>query len=428
MNQSLSLKQSPGFIFIAVSMITCLILLINVSFKIILLEGLVFATNSLICPLIAALFLFALRNCTFKEQRHLLNICLMTLYMFCIGVYVLVNLPAAEYMHDNPAYQIIFEEIPKKFFATTIAFALSFYLPHLLFCTKSSRVLSTPKQCVLLALLGGASFFCLDFYLLFSAPHAHSFKQIFIDSFMIASLLLLIIGVVYLTFVLNDKQHKSKTLIVTGDSVFPIYQYLICFAVTVILICLACEYRIIAVNKDMVLSASCVFFPITIVISTVVGELWGYQANLKLVIALFAAQFIFDVLLMGSVALPSPPFFNLNPFYNYIMPRRLSAASLSLFVTFLGNAMMLHYLKNSKWRINRFLRILVANISANSLLCLVDYSVLYGGIYPYEQIINLAISVWQYKLLATFISLPIILWICKILEKNYSFVVQEESG
>ncbi|HAU1152958.1 TPA: VUT family protein [Legionella pneumophila] len=427
MNQSLSPQQSPGFLFIAVSMITCLILLINVSFKIILLGGLVFAINSLICPLIAALFLFALRNCTFKEQRHLLNICLMTLYMFCIGVYVLVNLPAAEYMHDNPAYQVIFEEIPKKFFATTIAFALSFYLPHLLFCTKTDRVLSTPKQCVLLALLGGVSFFCLDFYLLFSAPHAHSFKQIFIDSFMISSLLLLIIGVVYLTFLLNDKQYKGKALIeATEVTLFPIYQYLICFAVTVILVCLACEYRIIAINKDLVLSASCIFFPITIIISSIVGELWGYQANLKLALALLVAQFIFDMLLMGSVALPSPPFFNLNPFYHYIMPRRLSAASLSLFVTFLGNAMLLHYLKYSKWKINRSLRILIANISVNSLLCLVDYSLLYGGIYPYEQIINLAVSVWQYKLLTALISLPVILWMCKILEKNYSLVVQAE--
>ncbi|AMP90812.1 VUT family protein [Legionella pneumophila] len=427
MNQSLSPQQSPGFLFIAVSMITCLILLINVSFKIILLGGLVFAINSLICPVIAALFLFALRNCTFKEQRHLLNICLMTLYMFCIGVYVLVNLPAAEYMHDNPAYQVIFEEIPKKFFATTIAFALSFYLPHLLFCTKTNRVLSTPKQCVLLALLGGVSFFCLDFYLLFSAPHAHSFKQIFIDSFMISSLLLLIIGVVYLTFLLNDKQYKHKALIESSEvTFFPIYQYLICFAVTVILVCLACEYRMIAINKDMVLSASCIFFPITIIISTIVGELWGYRTNLKLALALLAAQFIFDMLLMGSVALPSPPFFNLNPFYHYIMPRRLSAASLSLFVTFLGNAMLLHYLKYSKWKINRSLRILIANISVNSLLCLVDYSLLYGGIYPYEQIINLAVSVWQYKLLMAVISLPLILWMCKILERNYSLVVQEE--
>ncbi|HGF0854546.1 TPA: VUT family protein, partial [Legionella pneumophila] len=46
MNQSLSPQQSPGFLFIAVSMITCLILLINVSFKIILLGGLVIAINS----------------------------------------------------------------------------------------------------------------------------------------------------------------------------------------------------------------------------------------------------------------------------------------------------------------------------------------------------------------------------------------------
>lgn len=129
---------------------------------------------------------------------------------------------------------------------------------------------------------------------------------------------------------------------------------------------------------------------------------------------------------MGSVALPSPPFFNLNPFYHYIMPRRLSAASLSLFVTFLGNAMLLHYLKYSKWKINRSLRILIANISVNSLLCLVDYSLLYGGIYPYEQIINLAVSVWQYKLLTALIALPVILWMCKILERNYSLVVQTE--
>ncbi len=274
---------------------------------------------------------------------------------------------------------------------------------------------------------GGVSFFCLDFYLLFSAPHAHSFKQIFIDSFMISSLLLLIIGVVYLTFLLNDKQHKGKALIETTElTLFPIYQYLICFAVTVMLVCLACEYRIIAINKDLVLSASCIFFPITIIISSIVGELWGYQANLKLALALLAAQFIFDMLLMGSVALPSPPFFNLNPFYHYIMPRRLSAASLSLFVTFLGNAMLLHYLKYSKWKINRSLRILIANISVNSLLCLVDYSLLYGGIYPYEQIINLAVSVWQYKLLTALIALPVILWMCKILERNYSLVVQTE--
>ncbi|MBL7481712.1 VUT family protein [Legionella bononiensis] len=420
MKQSLSSQHTSGFLFLSVSVITCLILLINVSFKIIILQGLVFSISSLLCPLIAGLYLFALRHCTFKEQRHLLNISLMTLYMYCIGVYVLVNLPAAEFMHDNPVYQIVFEDIPKKFFATTISFALSFYLPHLLLCSKTNTILSSPKQCVILAIFGGVAFFTMDFYLLFSAPHAHSFKQIFIDSFMVASLVLLIIGVSYLSFVLDKSQSASEQIHDNPDESSPVYHYLLCFAVAVMLMCLACEYRIVSFTKDSILAASCIFFPITMIVSTVIGELWGYKANLKLALAMIAAQLVFDTLLMGIVALPSPPFYNLNPFYYYILPRRLPAASLSLFVTFLSNAMLLHYLKFLKWELNRPVRILIANICASSLLCLVDYSVLFGGIYSYEQILNLAINVWQYKLMMTLISLPLIFWLCNLLKKNFT--------
>lgn len=418
MNHSLPPQQSSGFLFLSVGMITCLILLINVSFKIVLFEGLVFAISSLLAPLIAGLYLFTLRNCTFKEQRHVLNISLMTLYLFCIGVYVLVNLPAAEYMHGNHVYQIIFEDIPKKFFATTISFTLSFYLPHLLFCTKTNNVLSSPKHCAMLSLFGGLSFFCMDFYLLFSDPHAHSFKQIFIDSVMITSLLLLLIAVSYLSFFLEEKHPEKAGGLRKDEADFPMYHYLLCFAVVVMLICLACEYRIVSFTKDSILAASCIFFPITMIISTIIGELWGYKANLKLAFTLITAQFAFDALLMAIIAFPSPPFFNLNPFYHYILPRRLSAASLSLFVTFLGNAMLLHYLKYLKWELQRPLRIVIANICSSSLLCLVDYSLLFGGIYPAEQIINLAVNVWQYKLLMNFITLPVILWFCRVLQKK----------
>jgi len=419
MNQSLPSYSSSSFLFLTVSMVTSLILLINVSFKIILFQGLVFSASSLLCPLMAGLYLFALKNCTFAEQRHLLNISLMTLYLFCIGVYVLVNLPAAEYMHDNPVYQIIFEDIPKKFFATTIAFVLSFYLPHLLFCNKTHNVLSSPKQCVILALLGGWAFFALDLYLLFSGPHARSFKPIFIDSWMVSSLILLLIGVGFLIFLLHEKHHHPKEITLRQDAwAFPMYQYLVCFAVGVLLMCLACEYRIVSLTKGSMLAASCIFFPITMVISTLISELWGYKASVKLACVLIVAQFVFDALLMGLVAFPSPPFFNLNPFYNYILPRRLLAASLTVLLTFISNAILLHYLKHSEWKLLRVFRIIIANILASSLLCLVDYSVLFLGIYPYEQVMDLAVNVWLYKLLMTLISLPIILSLCKFMESN----------
>lgn len=414
MNQTLPSQQSSEFLFLTVSVIICLTLLINVSFKIILLHGMMFSITSFICPLTATLYLVALRKCTIKEQRHLLNISLMTLYVFCIGVYVLINLPASEYMHNNPVYQIIFDDIPKKFFAVTIAFALSFYLPHLLFCNKSSKILSS-RQCMLLALLGGLSFFNLNFLLLFSETHIPNLKQIMIDSTMIASLWLLIAGAFYLVVVL--KYPNNAFVFEQDKEAFPLCYYLICFAIVIMLMCLACEYRIVTfIGQHGILAASALFFPISIIISTLIGEIWGYRVNLKLCLVIMATQFIFDTLLMGIVTLPSPAFFNLNPFYSYLMLRRLPATFLTLFATFISNAMLLHYLKQRK--LQRPLRILIANICANSLLCLIDYSLLFGGIYSYDQIINLVVNVWRYKLFMTLLSLPLILKFCSSLEKN----------
>lgn len=410
-------KQSEGsFLFLTLGTITCLILLINVSFKIITIHGLIFAVNSLLCPIISIFYLCALRTCTFKQQRHLLNCSVMTLYLFCIGVYVLVNLPAAPYMNDNPVYQIVFEDIPKKFFATTIAFALSFYLPHLLFCTPAAPVLNSPRHCVLLALLGGISFFLMDFFLLFSGPHVPNIRSFFIDSLMISCLLLVVMGTLYLSYVLVSQREREP--IRMSSMALPIYDYLICFSAAVMLMCLVCEYRIVSLGEQHVITASSIFFPITLMISTLIGEHWGYKANLKLTAILIIIQCVFDGLLMGLVALPSPSFFNLNPFYSYIMPRRVPAASLAIFVTFITNAMLLHYLKKLPWDMYRSLRIFIANSVANSLLCLVNYSLLFGGIYSYDQIIHLVINAWEYKLLATLLGLPVILWLCQWLQKT----------
>lgn len=417
MNSAATVSAKPSFLLFNISILTLLIVLINLSFKIILLHGVVFSVNSLLCPAIAGMYLLVLRYCTVKEQTHILNLSLMSVYLFCIGVYILVNLPAAEYMHGNLVYQIIFEDIPKKFFATTIAFTLSFYVPHVLFCRKRGGQKNSNGQAVLLAFLGGLGFFCLDFFLLFSGTRSHNLQHIFIDSVLIASTLLLFIMVLYF-IVSHGLRQPAVAVLGRAQQLFPLYHYLVCGAITVLLVCLACEYRILALGQDNVLTASCIFFPITLIISTIIGELWGYRACVKFTLILISAQLVFDTCVMAIVAFPSPPYFNLNPFYNYIMPRRLPAASLALLICFLANALLLHYLQQAKWPLGRAYRILIANFCANSLLCLVDYGLLFGGIYPYEQIISLALNVWYYKLLTTIVFLPLVLKLCNDLEKQ----------
>ncbi|CDZ76320.1 hypothetical protein BN59_00587 [Legionella massiliensis] len=409
-----------SYLTLTVSMMTCLILLINVSFKIISLQGMIFTASSVLCPLVAIIYLLVLKDCSVAQQRHILNQSLLALYLFSIGIYLLVNLPAADSIYDNPAYQIVFEDIPKKFFAATLAFGLSFYLPHSLCCAKNSDILASPKKRLLLALTGGFLFFSIDFLLLFLDPHVYNFNRIYIDSLMVSASILLMVGVIQLSIHLLVSPVKAK-LEKSSLPVYltiPLYHYMVSFSVTIMLISLACEYRLISFSTSVTLGASALLFPLAIITSNLIGELYGYKANLRLAWVLILAELIFDLLLMGAVALPAPEFFNLNPFYSFILPRRVPAGTLALFITFVSNAMFLENLKYTGLGLSRCSRILIANLISTSLLCLVNYSLLYGGVYPYEQIFNLTLTSWVYKILATVVSLPLVLWLYNLCQKQ----------
>jgi uncharacterized PurR-regulated membrane protein YhhQ (DUF165 family) len=424
MTSFLTVLPKRSYLSLTVSMMTCLILLINVSFKIITAQGMIFTASSLLCPLVAIFYLLVLKECNVVQQRHILNQSLLALYLFSIGIYLLVNLPSAENIYENPAYQIVFEDIPRKFFAATLAFGLSFYLPHLLCCAKNSEILVSPKKRLVLALFGGFFFFSIDFMLLFLDPYVYNFNRIYIDSLMVSGGILLLVGVVYLSFhlLINPVRALRKSFAFPAYLSVPLYHYLVSFSVTILLICLACEYRLISFTDSMTIGASAIFFPLTIIASTLIGELYGYRANLRLALVLILAELTFDFLLMGAVALPSPEFFNLNPFYTYILPRRIPAGTLALFVTFVSNAMLLENLKYTSLGLNRCARILIANIFATSLLCLVNYSLLYSGVYPYDQIFNLVFNSWIYKVAAIVVTLPLVLWfynLCKHQMEDY---------
>lgn len=412
--------SSRYFLILSISLIVCLVLLINVSYKIVETQGELFSVNALLCPVIAALYLLVLKTCSISEQRQVLNLCLMALYGFPIGVFFLINLPiATEYMHNSPAYHIVFEAIPKKFFATTLSFFLSLYFPHWCYRVRESVAPLTTLQAQWLAIGGGLGFFVIDFWLLFkdlSIPHV---QPTFLFSLAIITGFLTVIGVFDSAynwcFGISSNQAKEK-----GQKNGPIlyYQCMVCIAVVVMLICLVCEYRLVAFSNGWTLVASGMFFPIVLMISTLIGELYGYQANMRFTMALICTQLLFDGLLMGLVALPSPAYFNINPFYNYIMPRRLPAASLALLVTFVTNSFLLEYLKRIGLAEQRITRIVIANVCATSILCLVNYSLLFGGIYAYEEVIHLSLNAWVAKTALMLVGLPLTLLFFNAFEKK----------
>lgn len=395
-------------------MIIGLGLLVNVSFKMIAAFGLVFAASSLLCPVIAALYLWMLTTCPLASQRQVLNQALMALYLFSIGIYLLLNLPVADDTRDNIAYQIVFDDLPRKFFASTLAFAVSFYLPHSYFLIKKSSVLRSSRQRLLLALAGGVVFFNLNFLFLFTSPLLENFGMVYFDSMLIMLAILLFAGIIYLGYFRCDNAPVPEEEL--AHTRYSLYHYLSGFSVIILLICLACEYRLVSLGSGMALAASSILLPLLMMASNLVGELFGYQANKRLIRLLLLAALGFDLALMLVVTLPSPECYNLNLFYHLTLPRRIPAAILAIVLAFGSNAWLLDALKNSLW--SQSLRLFVANTVANSLLCFVTYTVLFSGVYPGEQILDLAINAWIYKVVISVLGLPLILWACRVVSST----------
>jgi len=416
-------SQSRGFLILSVSMIACLLLLINLSFKIIAAAGLVFTTSSLLCSMITGIYLLALRNLSFEEQRHLLNISLIALYVFSIGIYILVHLPAAQDMNNNPVYQIVFEDIPKKFFATTFAFGVSFYLPHNLYWRKPNKNAFTVRASMLLALFGGISFFAIDFYFLFSELNLFHFKQIFIDSLLINIGFLLVFAVSYLGYACVSKKQLTRT---PRRQHTPVFHYLVCIAIMVLLVCLSCEYQLVTLFQSWTMSGNSLLFPVILIVGTLAAEIFGYRASVFFTAVLIMAQLFFDALFMLAIALPSPAFFDLNPFYHLILPRRIPAATLALLLILLSNGYLLHRLRAFSWFQYRWVRIMTANLCATVILCVVSYSLLFSGFYNFDQMFLLAVNALVYKIIFTLVTLPFIVLLCNMIERRLQFEYQEK--
>jgi len=410
--------QSRYYLSLLVALMTCLTLLISLSFKIIEIHGLIFTVNSLLCPFTAAIYLLVLGQCNMNEQRQILNQSLITLYIFSVGVYLLVNLPGIDSTRNGMAYQIVFEGIPRKFFSATLAFGLSFYLPHLLAASRFKNFINCPKQRLLLVLFTGSSFFTLDYILLFADPMAARFLQMFIDSLLITTFINLVIGIVYLLTLFKPVVVKKEQSTMRFFHTQPTYQYLAGFSVSVLLVCLACENRLVIIDNQWLLTSSGFLFPLVLMISNLVSELYGPRAAFFLNIVLTVCELFFVFMLMILILLPSPDFFNLNPFYSLVISPRIIVSTVSLLITLASNSYFLEKLKHSVYGLNRALRVIIANTIANSLLCLVNYCMLFGGLYSHEQIFDLVINGWVYKFGASIIILPVTLKLYNILQRR----------
>lgn len=404
---------------ISVAMIGALALLLAMSFKLLVWGALVLSAGALLCPLITVLYLLMLNTCSPAGQQRILNQSLMTLYLFSIGMYVLLNVPMANDGQSIPAYQIVFDDLPRKFFASTLAFALGFYLPHAFCFLKRQSVLHDPRKRLILALVGGLVFFSVDFALLFSSPMMAGFVWIYCDSMLLVLALLFLAGVLHLLYVNHG---MPKTLPVAESH--GAYSNQVAVTLLAGLLCLACEYRLLWLASGWLMSAGVLFFPLVLFSNALLCERYGARACMRQIVALTLVAWAFIALFIGLLLLPAPDSFDINAFYSLTVSRRVLAVGLTALLLVIQTG-VLRFLKT---RMRSFtLRMATANALAVPLFCLWHSLALFAGVYPVDMLQTLALGALGYLMAGSVLALPLLLWIGNN-RQDQRFVREDERG
>ncbi|QBS12428.1 VUT family protein [Legionella geestiana] len=387
-------------------LITILSLLLVTSFKCVQVHGAIFTASSLLTPVLTWLYWRVLVSFTPETQRHVLNVSLMGLYLFSIGLYVVLNLPAAEALRDPLAHQIVFEDVPRQFFATTVAFGLGCYLPGLFLTRLQALEGVRPEVKLLSALIGGAAFFALNFISLFSELHEALSAALFPISAAVVGVLLLV-GGFCTRQCLRRTRYSPRRL--TPRAIPRLY--LEGFAASLLLVCFIGEYRLVAFGAGGIMPASIVLLPFILFATNLIHERWGESANRHMVFYLVAVIVWFGSAVLMLIAMPSPMHDTADSLYITVMPRRIPVSIVAFGILFYVNARLLAVLR----RLPRFgqpwSRILLANALAALFAGVVNHYLLTPAIFSDAQMHQLSRDSLTYLML---MGLPCLLVLCAV--------------
>ncbi|MCC5791414.1 MAG: VUT family protein [Legionellaceae bacterium] len=389
---------------LAILQSTVLAFLISFSSIIVEVKGLALSISSLFVPLISGLYLIIARNYSHRLQVHYLNIGLLCLYLFPLSVYLLISLPGTSLLRTHNIYQILFNNLPHKFFATTLAYLMSFYVP-LLVMKYVEPYWPLLQQSAIRALGGGLCFFVLQSVLL-SPELSHSQHSVIPSLGLVILLLLGLSGASRRLPYHNQQQH----------SVLP--DYLANSSLIILLACIACEYRLMRFDEHYLLTASGILFPFALLFFNVFSECYRRKDTAILILFIVSAPLLFDSLSLMLMASSESRYAVLEGWYQLFMPRRMAAETLALLLALLANLAFSNLTQPLLSARLGSVRLYFANTLSNTVLCISNYFLLYGGIFAYDEIWGLVINNWCYKMLLCLLLLPLTCLIIRYLKPH----------
>lgn len=162
------------------------------------------------------------------------------------------------------------------------------------------------------------------------------------------------------------------------------------------------------------LPAGVIAYPITFLMTDVIGEIWGKKVVTRVVWAGFFCSILAMSLGFLAVLLPAAPFYERQEFFAELFGRvgRITGASLIAYlVSQLNDVWVFHKLKEYTNGKHLWLRNNVGTITSQFFDTVIFIVIAFYGIIPTSVLLSMILSQWGIKILIALVDTPFCYWL-----------------
>lgn len=162
------------------------------------------------------------------------------------------------------------------------------------------------------------------------------------------------------------------------------------------------------------LPAGVIAYPITFLMTDVIGEIWGKKVVTRVVWAGFFCSILAMSLGFLAVLLPAAPFYERQEFFAELFGRvgRITGASLIAYlISQLNDVWVFHKLKEYTNGKHLWLRNNVGTITSQFFDTVIFIVIAFYGIMPTSVLLSIILSQWVIKILIALVDTPFCYWL-----------------
>ena len=158
------------------------------------------------------------------------------------------------------------------------------------------------------------------------------------------------------------------------------------------------------------LPVAVIIFPLSYILGDVLTEVYGYAVMRRTIWTGFLCNLLAVIILWIARVIPAAPFYEGQAAFDAIFastPRILAASFVAYLVGSFTNASILAAMKVKTGGKHLWLRMIVSTIIGEGLDSALFITLAFGGVFPTEQVITLAVTQWLFKVAFEIIVLPL---------------------